>query len=91
MEEGDIIGIDIGTILGGWHADSAQTIPVGEISQEAQNLLATTEEPFGKGLPRHSRATSWDISATIEGRLPKKAGYGVVRDLCGTWHWHENA
>jgi methionyl aminopeptidase len=83
LEEGDIIGIDIGTILGGWHADSAQTIPVGEISQEAQNLLATTERALWEGIAQAQPGNKLgDISATIE-EVAKKAGYGVVRDLVG--------
>ena len=44
LVDGDIVGIDIGLIRDGWHADSAETLPVGTVSPEAAKLLRVTEE-----------------------------------------------
>lgn len=83
LEEGDIIGLDIGTILGGWQADSAQTLPVGQVSPAAEQLLKTTEEALWAGIQQAKPGNRLgDISAAIEA-VGNKAGYGVVRDLVG--------
>src|SRR5437899_12763455 len=50
LEEGDIISVDCGAIVEGYHGDSAWTHPVGEISDEARRLLAVTEQSLWKGL-----------------------------------------
>ena len=50
LQEGDIISIDCGAIVEGYHGDSAWTHPVGEIPEEARRLLAVTEQSLWKGL-----------------------------------------
>src|SRR5918999_4327834 len=50
LEEGDIISIDCGAIIDGWHGDAARTIPVGEISEEARKLITVTEESLWAGI-----------------------------------------
>jgi methionyl aminopeptidase len=83
LKEGDIIGLDIGTILGGWHADSAQTLPVGQISPEAERLLTITKQALWAGIREAKPGNRLgDISASVEA-VGKKAGYGVVRELVG--------
>mgnify|MGYP002228184023 CR=1 FL=1 len=46
LKEGDIISIDMGAILDGWHSDAARTFGVGKISDEAQNLIDVTRQKF---------------------------------------------
>lgn len=83
LNEGSIIGLDIGTILGGWHADSAQTLPVGKISPQVQRLLEITEEALFAGIKAAVVGNRLgDISRAIE-KVGKKAGFGIVRDLVG--------
>ena len=50
LREGDIISIDCGAIVDGWHGDSAMTVPVGEIAPELQRLIEVCEESMWRGL-----------------------------------------
>src|SRR5271168_2460839 len=50
LKPGDIISIDVGVTLDGWVADAARTFPVGQISEQAQNLLRGTEESLHAGV-----------------------------------------
>ena len=81
--EGDIISIDMGCILDGWHSDAARTFAVGKISDEAQRLIDTTRESFFEGIKviKHGVKLG-DVSHTIQTFLEER-GYGVVRDLVG--------
>jgi len=67
LVEGDIISVDCGAILNGYHGDAARTFPVGNISKEAQHLIDVTKESFFKGIEKAvvgNRLT--DISAAIQ-------------------------
>jgi methionyl aminopeptidase len=83
LEEGDIVKVDVGAYIGGFHGDSARTFPVGKISDEAQRLIDVTRESFFEGI-KYAKEGNYlfEISAAI-GRYAEKFGYGVVRDLCG--------
>ncbi len=83
LRDGDIISIDMGCILDGWHSDAARTFGVGHISDEAQKLIDTTRESFFKGIEviKHGVKLG-DVSNTIQTFLEER-GYGVVRDLVG--------
>lgn len=83
LRDGDIIAVDIGAILGGWHGDSAWTYPVGEISDDAKRLLADTEEALRAGLAA-ARAGNrlGDIGHAVEGYAGPR-GYGIVRGYGG--------
>ncbi len=83
LRDGDIISIDMGCILDGWHSDAARTFGVGKISDEAQKLIDTTRESFFKGIEviKHGVKLG-DVSNTIQTFLEER-GYGVVRDLVG--------
>jgi methionine aminopeptidase, type I (EC 3.4.11.18) len=52
LKEGDIISIDVGAILDGYHGDAARTYPVGKVSPEAMKLIQVTEEAFNRGMAR---------------------------------------
>jgi len=79
LQPGDVISIDCGAILSGWHADAALTVGVGEISDERRRLLAACERALWHGLAQASpdrRLT--DISHAVE-RSARAAGpYGIV-------------
>jgi methionyl aminopeptidase len=83
IEEGDIVSLDAGVIYKGYHSDAARTVPVGDISKEAELLIKRTRQSFFEGMKmatagRHLHDISRRIS-DYAGRF----GYGVVRDLCG--------
>lgn len=81
--DGDIVGLDAGVIYKGYHSDAARTHGVGQISQEASDLIRVTEESFFEGIKFAKEGNYlFDISAAI-GNYAEQRGYGVVRDLCG--------
>lgn len=83
IQEGDILGIDLGVFLDGWHADSANTYAIGTISPEAQRLLNVTRESLYQGIAKARIGnTIGDIGAAIQ-KYCESNGYGVVRDLVG--------
>lgn len=83
LEEGDIIGIDLGAIVDGYHGDSAVTLPVGKISREAQRLIDVTRSALFAGI-RMARVGNrlGDISHAIQ-ECAERRRYSVVRDLVG--------
>lgn len=83
LKDGDIISIDMGCILDGWHSDAARTFAVGNISDEAKQLIEDTKESFFEGVKviKHGVKLG-DVSHTIQTFLEER-GYGVVRDLVG--------
>ncbi len=83
LKIGDIISIDAGAYLNGFHSDAARTFPVGEISLEAEKLIKVTRECFFAGVKelREGNRIS-DVSIKIE-QHAKSYGYGVVRELTG--------
>lgn len=83
LQEGDIISIDVGTILDGYHGDAAITLPVGRISSETQNLLRVTEGSLVAGIAAARMGNrSGDISAAIQSYVESR-GYAVVREYTG--------
>jgi methionyl aminopeptidase len=83
LKEGDILSLDMGVVYKGYHSDMAVTLPVGEISQEAQRLIRTTKKALKRGIKKvRAGVTFGDIGNTIQ-RYVEGQGYGVVKDLCG--------
>lgn len=84
LQEGDIVSIDMGVILNGWHGDHAYTFILGEVSPEVLQLVKVTKESVYKGIEKaivNNRVG--DISYAIQEHTEKKHGYGVVRELVG--------
>jgi methionyl aminopeptidase len=81
--EGDLISVDLGITLDGLVADSAVTLPVGEISAEAQRLLEVCQEALAAGIAE-ARAENRlsDISHAVQ-IVVEDAGFSVVRSLVG--------
>ena len=83
LKEGDIIGIDAGAIVEGWHADAAVTVPVGNVSPEAARLIAVTEEALARGIAASQVGKRLgDIGATVQ-HWVESQGYTVVRNYVG--------
>jgi methionyl aminopeptidase len=83
LREGDIIGIDAGAIVDGWHADAAVTVPVGRVSADATRLIETTEEALRRAIASvRAGGRLGDIGAAVQA-LAEGKGYSVVRNYVG--------
>ena len=83
LRTGDIVSLDTGASIEGWHGDSAITVAVGEIGSAAKNLLTVTQEAMYKGIAQAQAGRRLeDISAAVQ-RHAERARYGVVRSLVG--------
>ncbi len=83
LNEGDIVSVDVGACLKGYHADAARTFPVGNISLEAKKLIDVTKECFFKGaeVACHGNRVG-DIGFKIQS-YAEENGFSVVRELVG--------
>ena len=83
LEEGDILSIDCGAIIEGWHADAAVTVPIGSIDGESQRLIDVTRESLWAAIDQVVAGNRLgDIGAAVEGRA-EAAGFTVVREYVG--------
>lgn len=83
LKEGDIVSVDVGAYIDGYHGDSAKTFAVGEISQEAKALMASTEESLYVAINMAKPGVRiGDISAAIQ-EYNEKRGFSVVREFVG--------
>ncbi|NPC98031.1 type I methionyl aminopeptidase [Nocardioides sp. zg-DK7169] len=84
LAEGDVISIDCGAIVDGWHGDSAITVAVGEVPAEVTELMRVTEEAMWRGIAAArlgGRVT--DISHAIETHVRSQGSYGILEDYVG--------
>lgn len=83
LQEGDIVKIDVGAYINGYHGDSARTIPVGKVSDEALKLIRATRDSFFAGA-KYAVAGNriGDIGSAISESV-RPYGYGVVREFIG--------
>lgn len=84
LAEGDVISIDCGAIVEGWHGDAAITVPVGEIADDVRELLRVTEDSLWRGMAaaRLGGRVS-DISHAIESHVRSEGRYGILEDYTG--------
>ena len=83
LKDGDIVSIDCGACINGFHGDAARTFPVGDISSNAQKLIDVTKESFFKGIEYAKVGNKLgDISHEIQSYV-EAAGFSVVRDFVG--------
>jgi methionyl aminopeptidase len=83
LNSGDIVSVDVGAYIGGFHGDAARTYAVGDISEESEKLIRVTKESFFEGIKKAvvgGRLT--DISHAIQKHV-EAHDYGVVRDFFG--------
>ena len=83
LREGDIVSVDVGAYIGGFHGDCAATFPCGRISPEAQRLIDVTRQSFFEGirLAREGQRLQ-DISAAVQTYVEQN-GFSVVREYVG--------
>jgi methionyl aminopeptidase len=83
LKAGGIVSIDVGVTLDGWVADAARTFPIGEVDEQARNLLDATEESLHAGIVQCRPGNRiGDLSAAIQ-QVAEDAGLSVVRSLVG--------
>jgi len=83
LEEGDILSIDCGAIIEGWHADAAVTIPIGAVDDESQRLIEVTRQSLEAAIEQMVAGNRLgDVGAAVEGRA-EAAGFTVVREYVG--------
>ncbi len=83
LDEGDILSLDCGAIIEGYHGDAAVTIPIGPVTEDAARLMKTTEESLYAGIEQirdGHRLT--DIGHAVQ-TVAEAAGFSVVREYVG--------
>lgn len=84
LKEGDIVSVDIGVLLNGWHGDHAYTFAIGDPGKDVMRLIRVTKESLYKGIEKTIAGNRiGDISFAIQEHTEKKHEYGVVRELVG--------
>ena len=83
LQEGDIVSVDVGAFIGGFHGDCAGTYPCGQVSDEALRLIRVTQQSFFEGIKyaREGYRMS-DISAAVQAYVEAN-GFSVVREYVG--------
>lgn len=83
VRDGQLVSVDVGAILDGWHGDGARTFVVGEVSDEARELVDATQLAMMAGIgAARPGARVGDISAAVED-VGRAGGYGIVRPFVG--------
>jgi methionyl aminopeptidase len=83
LKTGDLVSIDCGVVLEGYYGDSAVTVPVGAVSDEAKKLLDVTEQSLYKGIDAAViGATVGDVGAAVQSHVEAN-GFSVVREFVG--------
>jgi methionyl aminopeptidase len=83
LREGDILSIDCGAIIEGWHADAAVTVPIGDIDAESQRLIDVTRRSLELAIEQVVDGNRLgDIGAAVEG-IAEQNGFTVVREYVG--------
>lgn len=83
LVEGQIVSIDLGTIVDGFYGDSAATFPVGEISEEKRELLEVTKRSLEAGIAQVKAGNKLGQVSSVIQKCVEKAGFSVVRDMVG--------
>jgi methionyl aminopeptidase len=84
LAAGDLVSIDCGAIVDGWHGDAAITVAVGEVPAEVTELMRVTEEAMWRGIGAArfgGRVT--DISHAVESHVRSQGSYGILEDYVG--------
>ena len=84
LVDGDVISIDCGAILEGWHGDAAITVPVGRVDPEVLELIEVCEDAMWRGIAAaHLGGRLTDISHAIETSVRARGPYGIVEEYVG--------
>jgi methionyl aminopeptidase len=83
LQEGDILSIDCGAIIEGWHGDAAVTVPIGEVDDESTRLMDVTRASLEAAIEQVVEGHRLgDVGAAVEG-IAEQAGFSVVREYVG--------
>lgn len=84
LRDGDLVSIDMGVILNGWHGDHAYSFIIGEADEAVLQLVRVTKESLYKGIEKAvANNRVGDIAFAIQDHTERRHGYGVVRELVG--------
>lgn len=84
LHDGDILSVDCGAIVDGWHGDAAVTIAIGQVSDEARDLMQVTEDALWRGIAAaRLGGRVGDISHAVETYVRGQGPYGIVEDYTG--------
>ena len=83
LREGDIIGLDYGVIFEGYYGDSAITVGVGKVSEEARRLMDVTEQSLDKGIEQLRDGKRLGDLGSVVQKIAEDAGFSVVRAFVG--------
>ncbi|QNN51417.1 type I methionyl aminopeptidase [Nocardioides mesophilus] len=84
IEDGDVVSIDCGAIVQGWHGDAALTVAVGEVPAEVAELIRVTEEAMWHGIAAAALGGRvGDISHAVESYVRSQGDYGILEDYVG--------
>ena len=84
LADGDVISLDCGAIVDGWHGDAAITVPVGAVRPELEELIRVTEQAMWRGIAAArlgGRVT--DISHAVETHVRSQGSFGILEDYVG--------
>jgi len=83
LKQGDLLSIDVGTVVDGFYGDAAVTVPVGSVAPEAERLMRITEEALALGIAEAKPGNRlFDISAAVQQHVEAN-GFSVVREFVG--------
>jgi len=83
LKEGDILSIDAGAIVEGWHADAAVTVPVGQVTPQAAQLIAVTDEALRRAIAAAVVGKRLGDTGAAVQRFVESQGFSVVRNYVG--------
>lgn len=84
LAEGDLVSIDCGAIVDGWHGDAAISVALGDVPDDVQALMQVTEESMWRGIgAARLGGRVGDISTAIEAHVRSAGDYGILEDYTG--------
>ncbi|GAA4710113.1 type I methionyl aminopeptidase [Nocardioides conyzicola] len=84
LADGDVVSIDCGAIVDGWHGDAAITVAVGEVPADLTALMDVTEQSMWRGIAAaHLGGRVTDISHAVERHVRSQGSFGIVEDYTG--------
>ncbi len=90
VQEGDILGLDLGTKIDGYYGDGAVTIPIGNISKEDEKLIACSKDALYYAIDNIKVGMRFkELIALLESFILNR-GYIPLREFCGTWNREKN-
>ncbi len=83
IKEGEIVSVDLGSIVDGFYGDSARTFAIGEIDESRRELMEWTKKSLQAGIDKARKGNKLGAISSAVQQVAESRGYGVVRDLVG--------